>query len=129
VSQAAKVLEVVNELTELGMEISDYGNGTLMLGSYPRLLSRQSPGILAQGIIDHLLTHERPPSREALLDHLLATMACKAAVKAGDRLTPDELQHLLNLRHLADDSHHCPHGRPTQLLFSRQQLDKQFGRT
>jgi DNA mismatch repair protein MutL len=55
-------------------------------------------------------------------------MACKAAVEAGDRLAPDEIAHLLALRDLAEDSHHCPHGRPTSLVFSRHELDKQFRR-
>jgi DNA mismatch repair protein MutL len=50
-------------------------------------------------------------------------------VKAGDRLSPEEIAHLLHLRQLAEDSHHCPHGRPTSLLFSRSELDKQFRRT
>ena len=55
-------------------------------------------------------------------------MACKAAVKAGDRLTPEEIADLMELRDLADDAHHCPHGRPTSLLFSRHELEKQFRR-
>ena len=63
-----------------------------------------------------------------LLNNLLATMACKAAVKAGDRLTQEQIEALLDQRHLVQDSHHCPHGRPTQLLFSRHELDKQFKR-
>ena len=67
--------------------------------------------------------------REQLLHNLIATMACKAAVKAGDRLTQEEIDHLMHLREMAEDSHHCPHGRPTSLLFSRQELDKQFRRT
>ena len=127
--QAALVLEVQDQLAELGLEVSDFGGNTILLGSYPTLLSRRPPAVILQGVIDHLMTKDRPPSKEALLDHLLATMACKAAVKAGDRLTQDEIAHLLVLRQMADDSHHCPHGRPTSLLFSRQQLDKQFGRT
>ncbi|MCU0702512.1 MAG: DNA mismatch repair endonuclease MutL [Fimbriiglobus sp.] len=127
--QAALVLEVKDELADLGLEVSDFGGNTILLGSYPTLLSRRSPSVILQGVIDHLMTKDRPPSKEALLDHLLATMACKAAVKAGDRLTQEEIAHLLMLRQMAEDSHHCPHGRPTSLLFSRQQLDKQFGRT
>ncbi len=127
--QAALVLEVQDQLAELGLEVSDFGGNTILLGSYPTLLSRRPPAVILQGVIDHLMTKDRPPSKEALLDHLLATMACKAAVKAGDRLTQEEIAHLLVLRQMADDSHHCPHGRPTSLLFSRQQLDKQFGRT
>jgi DNA mismatch repair protein MutL len=126
--QAALVLEVQDQLAELGLEVSDFGGNTILLGSYPTLLSRRSPSVILQGVIDHLMTKDRPPSKEAMLDHLLATMACKAAVKAGDRLTQEEIAHLLHLRQMADDSHHCPHGRPTSLLFSRHQLDKQFGR-
>lgn len=127
--QAALVLEVKDDLAELGLEVSDFGGNTILLGSYPTLLSRRAPVVILQGVIDHLMTKDRPPSKEAMLDHLLATMACKAAVKAGDRLTQEEIAHLLMLRQMADDSHHCPHGRPTSLLFSRQQLDRQFGRT
>ncbi len=125
---AALVLEVADDLARLGLEVSDFGGNTILLGSYPTLLSRRPPAVILKGVIDHLLTKDRPPSKEVLLDHLLATMACKAAVKAGDRLTQEEIAHLLVLRQMADDSHHCPHGRPTSLLFSRQQLDKQFGR-
>jgi DNA mismatch repair protein MutL len=55
-------------------------------------------------------------------------IACKAAVKAGDRLTPDEISSLLEQREMYQDTHHCPHGRPTALFFSRDQLDKMFKR-
>jgi DNA mismatch repair protein MutL len=126
--QAAAVVEVKDELAELGLEVSDFGGNTVLLSSYPTLLSRRPPHEVLRGVIDYLATKDRPPTKEALLDHLLATMACKAAVKAGDRLTPEEIAHLLHLRQLADDSHHCPHGRPTSLLFSRQELDRQFRR-
>jgi DNA mismatch repair protein MutL len=126
--QAAAVLEVKDELAELGLEVSDFGGNTVLLSSYPTLLARRAPHEVLRGVIDSLVTRDRPPTKEALLDHLLATMACKAAVKAGDRLTPEEIAHLLHLRQLADDSHHCPHGRPTSLLFSRQELDRQFRR-
>ena len=47
----------------------------------------------------------------------------------GDKLTAEEIQYLLQLRGFAEESHHCPHGRPTTLLFSRQDLDRQFRRT
>ena len=127
--QAALVLEAAESLRELGLEVSEFGGNTILLSSYPTLLGRKSPHEIFIGVVDYLLTKERPPTRDAMLHHLMATMACKAAVKAGDRLTPEEIAHLLHLRQLAEDSHHCPHGRPTSLLFSRQELDKQFRRT
>ena len=66
--------------------------------------------------------------RLKLLNDLLSVMACRAAVKAGDHLSPDEITALIAQRDLVNDAHHCPHGRPTMLLFSRQELDRQFGR-
>ena len=55
-------------------------------------------------------------------------MAFQAAIRAGDRLTPEQMQALVEQRQLADDTHHCPHGRPTALLFSRHDLERQFRR-
>lgn len=125
---AALVLEFAPALADLGLEVSDFGGGTILLSSYPTLLSRRPPHEIFASVVDHLVTQDRAPTKEALLDHLLATMACKAAVKAGDRLNPEEIAYLLHLRAFAEDSHHCPHGRPTSLLFSRQELDRQFRR-
>src|SRR5579883_644308 len=127
--QAALVLEAADALRELGLEVSDFGGNTILLSSYPTLLGRKPPHEILRGVVDHLLTQERPPAKEAMLHLLMATMACKAAVKAGDKLSPEEIAYLLHLREMAEDSHHCPHGRPTSLLFSRQELDKQFRRT
>ena len=56
-------------------------------------------------------------------------IACKAAIKAGDRLAPEEITALLEQRHHYQDSHHCPHGRPTALVFTREELDRRFKRT
>ena len=126
--QAAMVLEAKDELERLGLEISDFGGNTILLSSYPTLLSRKPPHVILQSAIDYLISKERMPAKEALLDHLLATMACKAAVKAGDKLTQEEIAYLLHLRDMAEDSHHCPHGRPTSLSFSRSELDRQFRR-
>lgn len=126
--QAARVLEHRDALAELGLGVDDFGGGTLLLTSYPAILGNRSPQMILRAVIDHLVTKERPPSREVLLNHLLSLMACHAAVRAGDRLTPEEIAALIAQRELANDTHHCPHGRPTSLLFSRQDLDRQFRR-
>ncbi len=126
--QAACVLEAKEELTSLGLEVADFGGGTVLLGSYPALLSRIAPVEIFKSVVDCLLTRERAPTKEQVLHNLLATMACKAAVKAGDKLTSEEISHLMELRDMAEDSHHCPHGRPTSLQFSKHELEKQFRR-
>lgn len=127
--QAAAVVEAKEELATLGLEVSDFGGNTILLSAYPALLGKKSPSKILLAVVDELVSKERPPAKEQLLHLLMATMACKAAVKAGDPLSQDEITHLLMLRDMAEDSHHCPHGRPTSLLFSRSELDRQFKRT
>ena len=79
-------------------------------------------------MIDYLISTERVPSREQLLNDLLSLMACHAAVRAGDRLTAEAIRELLAQRELAQKSHHCPHGRPTSLRFTRHDLERHFKR-
>ncbi|MFN4257909.1 MAG: DNA mismatch repair endonuclease MutL [Gemmataceae bacterium] len=126
--QVALVLEQRDALAELGLGIDDFGGGTVLVTSYPALLGRRSPRDILKAVVDHLVTKDRVPEREQLLNDLLSLMACHAAVRAGDPLTPEEIATLVAMRHLAADNHHCPHGRPTSLLFSRHDLDRQFRR-
>lgn len=128
-NELAQLLGVIEELHFLGLELMQFGSTTILIHSYPTLLGRRSPQEIVRGIIDQLLNEGRPPDRETLLYHLMATMACKAAIKAGDRLSNEEIAALLKYRELADNSHHCPHGRPTAVLISRADLDRQFRRS
>ena len=56
-------------------------------------------------------------------------MACKAAVKAGDPLTKDEINALMAQRHLVDKASSCPHGRPTTLHLTKAELNRPFKRS
>jgi DNA mismatch repair protein MutL len=127
--QAARALEQRDALAELGLGIEDFGGGTLLLTRYPAILGKQPPQTILRAVVDYLIAKERVPGRDQVLNDLLSLMACHAAVKAGDRLTADEIAALVAQRHLVHDPHHCPHGRPTSLLLSRQELDRQFRRT
>jgi DNA mismatch repair protein MutL len=127
--QAARTLEHQADLAHLGIGVEDFGGGTLLLTGYPALLGNRSPQAILKAVVDHLASKERVPTREQFLNNILSLMACHAAVRAGDPLSPEEIAALIAQRNLADDAHHCPHGRPTALLFSRQELDRQFRRT
>jgi DNA mismatch repair protein MutL len=69
-----------------------------------------------------------PPSREQLLSDLLILMACHAAVRASDRLSPLAIHELLVLRQLAESSHHFPYGRSPSLRFCRRDLERHLKR-
>jgi DNA mismatch repair protein MutL len=127
-AQAALLLEHRPALADLGLLVEDFGGGTVLLSGYPAVLGKRSPRDALRAVADYLAGKERPPTREAMLNDLLALMACHSAVRAGDRLSPEEIRELLESRHLAQDSHHCPHGRPASLLFTKHDLDRQFRR-
>ena len=127
-SEAAAALEERELLAQLGMKIEAFGGDTVLITSYPAMLANMNPVEVLHEIVGRLVSGGKPPDRRDLLDSLLHTIACKAAVKAGDYLAPEEVQTLVQQRHLIDDAHHCPHGRPTALVFSREELDKQFRR-
>ncbi len=127
-TEAAIALEHANVLAQLGVEIQPFGGETVLVSSYPAMLSNLSPAEVLRDLVEKLLAGGRQPEARDLVDELLHMIACKAAVKFGDRLTTEEVDSLLSQRHLAQDQHHCPHGRPTALVFTREDLDRQFKR-
>jgi DNA mismatch repair protein MutL len=127
-AEAAAVLENQELLARLGVKVEPFGGDTVLVAGYPAMLANIQPAEVLRGLVDRLLVGGKTPERRDLLDELLHSIACKAAVKAGDRLAPAEIDALLQQRHLIDDAHHCPHGRPTALVFTREELDKQFKR-
>ncbi len=127
-AEAVAVLEQAEVLARLGLEIEAFGGDTVLVRSLPAMLPGVEPNRLVRDLAEHLRTQPLPPTRDGLLAELLHMVACKAAIKAGQPLTPPEIDALLERRHLVGDSHHCPHGRPTALVFTRADLEKQFGR-
>ena len=127
-ADAAALTEQRDVLAQLGLEVEPFGGDTILVRSVPAMLPRIGPERLVRDLAEHFRTQPLPPTRDGLLAELLHMVACKAAVKAGQALTPPEIEALLERRHLVADSHHCPHGRPTALVFTKADLEKQFGR-
>ena len=118
-------------LGRLGIEVSSFGNGALAVQSFPTLLPNLDAAQFVSDLLDKI--GDAPSARDPQLDdslihQCLDMMACKAAVKAGDALTNDEMQALLAQRHLTLRSSNCPHGRPTTLELTTRDLEKQFKR-
>ena len=127
-AEAAAAQENRDLLAQLGMRIEPFGGDTVLVAGYPAMLANISPVEVLHELLERLLSVGQAPDRRDLLDELLHTIACKAAIKAGDRLAPEEIATLLEQRHLVDDPHHCPHGRPAELIFTREELDRRFKR-
>ena len=128
-NEAAAAIENRETLAEIGIEVEPFGGDTVLVTSYPAMLAKMQPAEMLRQVLEPLMAGGKKPDARDLLDELMNMIACKAAVKAGDRLSPEEITALLEQRHCYQDTHHCPHGRPTALFFSREQLDKMFKRT
>ncbi len=127
-AEAAAVIESRDELAALGIEVEPFGGDTVLVVAYPAMLGKLSPAEILRQVVEQLMAENRPPERRELIDELLHSMACRAAIKAGDSLSLDEVISLLLQRHLCQDAHHCPHGRPTALVFTKEELDRRFKR-
>lgn len=126
--EAALVTEYKMVLEEIGLQVEPFGGETFLIHSYPAMLKGISPVEVLRQVLEPLLKGGKKPDVRDLLDEMMNMMACKAAVKAGDKLSDDEISELLKQRDMYQETHHCPHGRPTALFFSRDQLDKMFKR-
>ncbi len=127
-AECAAALENKELLAQLGIEIEEFGGDSVLVSSYPAMLANFAPAEALRSLVEQLQSGGKSPDRRDVLDELLHMISCKAAIKAGDRLSSEEIHTLLELREVYQDSHHCPHGRPTSLVFTRDELDRRFKR-
>lgn len=125
----ALVLEnKLEDLRSLGFDIEPFGKDTFVVRSVPALIAEKNYEQILRDTIEELteltLAKRLMVQREAIL----ATTACKMAVKAGDHLSPEEMVRLVaELRHTSNP-YLCPHGRPIVVCITNRELDKMFGR-
>jgi DNA mismatch repair protein MutL len=126
----ADAIETNAELIgKLGIELVPFGPKTVAIQAFPTLLSKVSPLDFVRDLLDLLTDKDLSLDAEKLLDEVLNMAACKAAIKAGQKLTTSEIEKLLDDKEKTEYSSRCPHGRPTTIKFSISDLEKQFKRT
>ncbi|MEQ9095801.1 MAG: DNA mismatch repair endonuclease MutL [Phycisphaerales bacterium] len=128
VADAPEKLEALAPiLATLGIDATSAGPTRVAVHAFPSLLF--SRGVDPADFMGDLLEKDDlPRDQEDALREVLDMMACKAAVKAGDALSDQELSALLELREKVERSASCPHGRPTSVRLTMRDLEKMFGR-
>jgi DNA mismatch repair protein MutL len=121
--------QIQSLLKQLGIEAAPMGPETVAIHAFPSFLQRLDPAEFLCDVLERGEQESLDLNHEELLHEVLDMMACKAAVKAGDPLSAEEIEALLARRHLIDRSSNCPHGRPTTLRLTLRDLEKQFKRT
>lgn len=123
------VLDQKEALEAFGLEIDAFGESTIAVNAVPLLLKDAPIREILQAIVSELRENgEIRKSVEQFREAIIHMMACKAAVKYGQKLSEPELIALLKARFTVEHTHNCPHGRPTTLHFSSHDLDRQFHR-
>ena len=115
-------------LEQLGFELDEFGENTLLLRQVPMDLSPEDALDTLESISEELLSGRREDG-SSVRDELLHTVACKAAIKAGWHTSTEELTALAGQVMKREDLKYCPHGRPICVTLSKKQLEKQFKRT
>ena len=115
-------------LSELGFEIEEFGDQTVLVRQIPMDLSPEDAADALEALAADLLAG-RKNSRSTVRDELLHTVACKAAIKAGWTTSETELLALVKQVMSREELKYCPHGRPICVTLSKKQLEKQFKRT
>ena len=125
---AGELLSNTALLGELGFEIEEFGENTVLLRQIPMDLSPDDAAEAIETLSADLL-NGRKESKDTVRDELLHTVACKAAIKAGWRNDEKELLALVEQVMAREELKYCPHGRPICITLSKKQLEKQFKRT
>ncbi len=115
-------------ISELGFDIEEFGDNTYLLRSVPVIIGKQQNKDILLNILDELIRFNKAKSFEDIVKNIMATVACKSSIKAGKALTHQHMNNLLKQLFGCDFPSNCPHGRPTIINVSIEELEKRFKR-
>lgn len=125
--EARLVEEHLDLLNDLGFALEPFGPNSFRINSIPALLADQDPVEVMQSILADL-EQARVPGQSDIEARIITHVCKRAAVKAGQILSYAEMQDLIRMLERCQSPHTCPHGRPTMLHMSGDQLAREFGR-
>lgn len=125
--EAITLKENQEHFLHLGFEIEEFGGNEYAIRAIPLELFGREPKEMFLSLINEL-SETTLKGEPDIITEKIASMACKASVKANHRLSEQEMNRLLDELLLLDNPYHCPHGRPTLFSMSRQEIEKKFKR-
>jgi len=121
------LLDILPYLEKLGFRMKENGQNKILLEAIPSDMGWGNENSVIRDIIDHYVANREKSS--SYVENLAASFACHAAVKAGDSLTIEEMQVLVNRLFATKHPYYCPHGRPIIVQLSLEELDQRFERS
>jgi DNA mismatch repair protein MutL len=127
-SDAAALESHREALQELGFEIEPFGRDTYIVRSVPAILVGHNYEAMLRDLLDDLRERERTGRLEEMRSEICALVACHSVTRSGDPLSPEEMARLVQDLRESPSPYTCAHGRPTLLVLSRSDLERQIGR-
>ena len=120
------LLEIISYLEKIGFEFREFGENTIILEGVPSNLPLEHEENIIREILNQYIKTKNTNS--AFIEYMASTYACKAAIKAGDKLSPDECRELVDELFSTEHPYYCPHGRPIIINLTLSDLDTRFER-
>lgn len=125
---AEVLLDNRDEISKIGFDIEEFGDGCVVCSAVPDGIDAHDAAKVLEEISELLKTGARA-KRPDVLSEVMYSVACKAAIKAGQKNSPEELLSLAKRVLCEDDIRYCPHGRPVMIEYTKNELEKKFKRT
>lgn len=127
-AQSHLLSEYLPDLNKLGIAVEEFGNGTFVIKAVPSLLVGADYKKLLLDLLDEIFVHGKSRKMDEMRDEVLSVMACHPAVKVHRKLDVREMEKLIGDLFKCRMPHTCPHGRPTVVNFSIEEIKKRFKR-
>jgi DNA mismatch repair protein MutL len=127
-SEAVTLLNNIDYLKELGFEIEEFGSGSYILRSVPAVSLKVPAKQLLSDIVSELRDMGKSVQLEVKRENIRKLVACHSAIKAGDKLTSQEMNQLIRDLYATNNPATCPHGRPTMIRVTEGELLTRFRR-
>lgn len=126
--EATRVLERADELAGLGLEIEAFGNGAICVRATPALFGQMNVIGLIKDLADDFAEYDSGLALKERFEEVMGNMACRGSIRAGRRLTGEEMNALLRQMESVPHSGQCNHGRPTYVELKLADVERLFGR-
>lgn len=126
--EAARVLARAEDLAGLGLEIEPFGPGAVCVRATPALFGEMDAAGLIRDLADDFAEYEAGLSLSERFEEVMGNMACRSSIRAGRRLTAEEMNALLRQMEATPHSGQCNHGRPTYVELKLADIERLFGR-
>jgi DNA mismatch repair protein MutL len=127
-AEQRRVAARAGELAALGLVLEPFGEGAVLVREMPALLGQIAPAPLLRDLAADLAELDRALELEEALEAVLASVACHGSVRAGRRLSVEEMNALLRQMEATPYAGQCNHGRPTYIELKREDIERLFGR-